>query len=384
MAREPTPLPPRPRGRRLRIAMIAPPWFDLPPRGYGGIEAVVAALVDQLSLRGHEVTLVGAGRHRTRASRFVAVYDVPPSERLGSPVPEVVQAAGAAEALEGAAVDVVHDHTLAGPLTARGRAAPTLLTMHGPATGELARYVRLLGETVEVVAISDSQRRLEPRLNWVATVHNAVDVPTFPFRADKDRYVLWLGRFCADKGPCEAIRAARAAGRPLLLAGKCSEPAERAYFDRHVRPLLGRGAEYLGEVDGATKRELLSRAACLLFPIQWEEPFGMVMVEALACGTPVVALARGSVPEVVRHRITGLVVADEAALPAALHRIDAVDPVACRTDAEVRFDLPVMAAGYEGVYQMLTDGRVLLDALDQQGAPAVAGSEAGPHSRGRA
>ncbi|WP_432519477.1 glycosyltransferase family 4 protein [Kineococcus sp. SYSU DK006] len=347
----------------LRIAVVAPPWFALPPRGYGGIESVVADLVDSLAARGHEVTLVGSGTHRTRAARFVQVFAEPPSARVGESAPEVLHAAAAAEALEGLEVDVVHDHSLAGPLLARGRGTPTVMTMHGPVDGEHGEYVRRLGDSVDVVAISDAQRRLNPGLNWVGRVHNAVDVSSFPFRADKGDHLLWLGRMNPEKGPHLAVDAARASGQRIVLAGKCSEPGEKRYFEQAVRHRLGPDAEYVGEADAALKRELLAGARALVFPVQWEEPFGMVMIEAMACGTPVVALQRGSVPEVVAHGRSGLVVRTPEELPAALRLAADLDPAACRAHAQQHFDLPVMAEGYERVFRMIVEGGRGVEAL---------------------
>jgi len=338
-------------GRPLRIGMVAPPWFELPPVGYGGTEAVVAALVDTLVDRGHEVTLIGSGPHKTKAQRFIAVYDEPPSHLLGhSPMPEVILAAEAAHILADLDLDIVHDHSLAGPLIAGSRRIPTVTTMHGPVTGDNGDYFRRLRRQIGIIAISDAQRRLAPELNWVGTVHNAIDVSSFPYRADKDRDVLWIGRFSPDKGAHLAIDAARAAGRRILLAGKLNEAAEHEYFEREVRPRLGADAEYVGEADATMKRELFARAACLVFPIQWEEPFGMVMVEAMAAGTPVVATRRGSVPEIVVDGRTGWIVDDLAELPAAIARVGELDPAECRAHAERGFDLSVMAAGYERVY----------------------------------
>ena len=344
----------------LRIAMVAPPWFELPQRGYGGTEAVVAGLVDQLVERGHEVTLVGSGQHRTKAQHFVQVYDEPPSELLGDPMPEVQAAAVAARALADLDVDLVHDHSLAGPLLAGSRDVPTVVTMHGPVLGANGRYYETLGDAVDVVAISAAQQRLNPRLNWVGVVHNGIDVSSFPYVEEKDDYVLWIGRFSPDKGAHLAIDAARRIGRRIVLAGKLNEPAERAYFEEAVRPRLGRqagvDAEYVGEADAALKRELFSRAAVMAFPIQWEEPFGMVMVEALACGTPVAAIRRGSVPEVLEHGETGVIVDDAASFAGALERATELDPATCRKHAEERFDLSVMAAGYERIFGLLVEG----------------------------
>lgn len=336
---------------RLRIAMVAPPWFEVPPVGYGGIESVVADLVDSLERRGHEVTLVGAGEHRTLASRFIPTFPRAPYERLGKPVPEVLHSAAVAEALKGLDVDLVHDHTLAGPLLAIGRSVPTVATMHGPAESELGNYFERLGNAVEVVAISDAQRRINPRINWAGTVHNAIDVASFPFREDKGDYVLWLGRFAHEKGAHLAIDAAREAGIDIVLAGKRNEGSEQAYFDREIAARLGPGVDYVGEADAALKRDLASHAQALVFPIQWEEPFGMVMIEAMACGTPVVALGRGSVPEVVVHERTGLIVDEVGDLPAAIRAASDLDPAAARRHVEQNFDLSVMASGYERIYR---------------------------------
>jgi len=342
--------------RSLRIAMIAPPWFDVPPPAYGGIEQMVADLVDGLVQRGHEVTLIGAGRNGTRA-RFLSTYQEAPGDRLGEPVPEVLHAARAARLLRGLDVDVVHDHCLAGPLTSAGRDVPTLVTVHGPVNGELGEYYAELGDQVGLVAISDAQRGFAPRLNWVGTVHNAIRVDDFPFRTTKDDYVLFLGRMCPDKGLHVAIEVIRRAGMRLVVAAKCREEPEKAYFEEYVKPLLGPDVEYLGEVTGAAKRELLANARCLLFPIQWEEPFGLVMIEALACGTPVVALRRGSVPEIVRHGVTGLVHDHPDELVRALSAVEDIDPHACRLDARRRFDLAVMTTRYEQLYRRVAGPR---------------------------
>lgn len=344
------------RPHALRIGVVAPPWFELPPVGYGGIESVVADMVDQLSQRGHHIVLIGAGEHRTQAAEFVPTYQQPPSALLGTPLPEVYHAARVAHILDQAHVDIVHDHTLAGPLLAFRRTIPTVTTMHGPVDGDLGEYYEALGSAVSVVAISDAQRRLNPHLNWVGTVYNAIDVESFPFAERKDNYLLWMGRFCDDKAPHLAIEAARAVGRPIVLAGKLSEPAEHEYFDREIAPRLGDGVSYVGEADATRKRELFAGARALVFPIQWDEPFGMVMIEAMACGTPVVAFARGSVPEVVDDGVTGIIASSPADLPRAIRAAASLDPQACRRSVKQKFDLPVMAAGYERIYRQVLAG----------------------------
>jgi glycosyltransferase involved in cell wall biosynthesis len=337
----------------LRIAVVAPPWFKVPPDAYGGIEALVAGLVDGLVASGHQVTLIAAGPAGTRAQQHISVYEAPPTTRLGEALPEVLHAAAAARILSDLDVDVVHDNTLAGPLTAGRHTAPVVATAHGPVTGEAGDYLRELRNTVGLVAVSDAQRRLSPGLNWVGRVHNAVDVASYPVGAGRGRYLLFVGRFCPEKGAHVAIDVARAAGRELVLAGKLNEPAEKQYFNALIRPHLGSGIVFVGEADARLKRELYAGAAALLFPACWEEPFGLVMAEAMASGTPVVALRRGSVPEIVVHGRTGFVVDSAVEMVEAVYRIDELDRSACRLHAEARFDLPIMVADYERVFRQL-------------------------------
>jgi glycosyltransferase involved in cell wall biosynthesis len=337
--------------RQLHIAMVAPPYFDVPPTAYGGIETVVADLVDSLVDRGHLVTLIGAGRHHTKAQQFLTTYDVGPADRLGEPMPEIVHAAKVARILDRLDVDVIHDHTMAGPLMARGRLTPTVVTAHGPVQGDPGDFYRALGDTIQLVAISDAQRANAPDLPWSARVHNAIRAETFPFRAEKEDYALFLGRFHPEKSPHLAIDAARAAGLPIVLAGKCSEPIERAYFTREIEPRIDTDVTIFGIADAAAKRRLLSRATCMLFPISWEEPFGLVVIEAMVCGTPVVALRRGAVPELILDGQTGVICDDPADLPAGIARAANIDPATCRKHVEASFTVEVMAQGYEAVYR---------------------------------
>ncbi|USX53776.1 glycosyltransferase family 4 protein [Lentzea sp. HUAS12] len=336
----------------LKVAMVAPPWFELPPKAYGGIESMCADLVEQLVRQAVHVTLVGVGKNGTNAE-FVSVSGAAQEDRMGMSLPEVGHAAALPDLLSHLDVDLVHDHSLAGPLLARGRALPTVVTAHGPVSGEMGRYYRALGDSVHLVALSEAQRTRAPDLNWVATVHNAVDVTVFPFRKDKEDFALFLGRATPEKGIPEAIKAARAAGVRLLIAAKCREREEIRYFDEVVKPLLdeGDGVDWIGEANREQKHALLAAAGCLLFPIQWEEPFGLVMAEALACGTPVVALRRGSVQEVVTHGETGWVCDTQDELADALRSIGSLSPARCRTDAEERFDVSLMAQRYESVYR---------------------------------
>jgi glycosyltransferase involved in cell wall biosynthesis len=334
---------------RLRVAQILPPWFEVPPPAYGGIEALVADLTDGLVARGHEVVVVGSGINGTTA-RFLRTYEVPPSNRVGEALPEVLQAAWTSQYVEELPLDVVHDHSLAGPLTAGSRRTPTVVTTHGPCDGEMASYYGHLHGNVHLIAISDAQRRLAPELNWAGRVYNAIKVTTYPFEPHKQDYVLFIGRFAREKGAHLAIDAARDAGRRIILAGKLREPCEREYFEAEIRPRLGRNAEYVGEADADQKRRLYCGARCVVFPIAWEEPFGLVMIEAMACGTPVVALRRGSVPEVVLDGVTGFIREHPAELGRAIDAAGRLSPEACRRHVSRHFDLPAMVSGYEDLY----------------------------------
>ncbi len=351
-------------GRPLRVALVVPPYFDVPPAAYGGVEAVVADLADGLVARGHQVYLLGAGKPGTAAT-FVPTWDRTVPELLGEPYPEFMNAIAVRRAVERLAADVgldlVHENTLAGPLNAPAYGdlgLPTVVTVHGPVDGEMFRYYRELGDDVSLVAISHRQRVLAAELNWVGTVHNALRLETWPYQAEKEDFALFLGRFHPDKAPHLAVEAAHAAGLPLVLAGKCAEPVEQQYFEREVRPRLSESDRVFGVADATAKRDLLSRARCLLFPVQWEEPFGMVMIEAMACGTPVVALRCGAVPEVVQHGVTGLLCDSPEELPAALAEVTRIDPAACRQHVAARFSAQELARGYERAYWAALTGQV--------------------------
>ncbi|WP_420832110.1 glycosyltransferase family 4 protein [Nocardia huaxiensis] len=350
-----------PENKSLHIVMVAPPYFDIPPAGYGGVEAVVAALADELVERGHRVTLLGAGRAGTKA-RFIQVWDELLTQSLGEPYPEIVNTMKAWRIIEQMhaqdPIDVVHDHTFGGPANAaayRMIGIPTIVTVHGPVDAQMHEYYRSFDRSVRLVAISDRQRELAPDLNWIGRVHNAIRPDEWPFRTEKLDYALFLGRYAPYKGPHLALEAAHAAGLRLILAGKCNEPPERAFFDEFVRPLLTSDDDVFGEADAVAKRHLLAGARCLLFPIQWEEPFGIVMIEAMVCGTPVIALRGGAVAEVIEHGVTGWICESPDELPQAIARADEIDPRACRERVEKLFATERFASGYEAAYQRVID-----------------------------
>ncbi|MRH89653.1 glycosyltransferase [Nocardia sp. SYP-A9097] len=341
----------------LHVVLAAPPYFDIPPTGYGGVEAMVATLADTLVDRGHRVTLLGAGNPGTKA-RFIPMWPDIQAARLGEMYPEIVNAMRALRIIEKLnaedPVDIVHDHTFAGPLNAaayRLLGIPTVVTVHGPVDPDMHEYYRSFDHGVNLIAISNRQRELAPGLKWIARVHNAIRPEEWPFHTEKLDYGLFLGRYAPSKGPDLALKAAHAAGLRLILAGKCNEPPEKAYFEECIRPLLTADDQVFGEADAIAKRELLAGARCLLFPIQWEEPFGLVMIEAMVCGTPVIALRGGAVEEVVEHGVTGWICDDPAELPAAIARAGEIDPHACRARVERLFADDHFVCGYEAAYR---------------------------------
>ena len=338
-------------GERLRIAIVAPPWYEVPPEGYGGTEQVIADLADGLTARGHRVVLVAAGGDHTDAEMRRTFAE--PPEGLGTPdgaKVELLHAIRTARMLDGLELDVVHDHSFAAPLLARGRRVPTVITTHGALDDEVAATYEV-AHGVSLVAIADHQRRQRPTLPWIGTVHNGIRVSTYPFSGAKDGPFVFLGRMSPDKGPDIAAKIARTLDAPLVIAAKCEDPEEERYLSETIEPLLGDGIRYVGTADADEKRELLRTARALLFPIRWEEPFGLVMVEAMACGTPVIATPHGSVPEIVVDGETGFVRDDLEGLVEAARRVDEIDPEACRKRAMEHFDAEVMVEGYERVFR---------------------------------
>ncbi|MGE5827646.1 MAG: glycosyltransferase family 4 protein [Micromonosporaceae bacterium] len=337
--------------RPLRVAMVVPPWYELPPAGYGGLEQVCAALVDALVARGHSVTLFGAGRSTGTLARFVPTVAQLQYERLGQTLPELLHVARVNRLIGEGGFDVVHDHTVVGALTSGPRSIPTIATIHSSPTGQLGECLSHVPRSVALVAISDAQRRQGAGLPWFATVYNGLSVNGLAKTRPSTGPVLWLARFNPEKGPDLAIRACAEAGLPLVLAGKVREPEEHRYLREVIEPMAGPDVEIV--VNGERQRtdRLLARARCLLLPIRWEEPFGMVLIEAMAVGTPVVALNRGAVPEIVRDGVTGFICDEPEQLPAALRRVDELDPAACAEHVRANFSGELMASGYEAVYQ---------------------------------
>jgi glycosyltransferase involved in cell wall biosynthesis len=337
----------------MKIAQVAPLFESVPPKAYGGTERVVAHLTEALIDLGHEVTLFASGDSVTRA-RHVAVGESSLRLNRRRPDPQIWHTILLERAFAQADdFDVLHFHTdyLHLPLARRCR-TPCVTTLHGRL--DIPDMVPLLREFREqaLVSISDNQRRPVEWANWRATVHHGLPPDMLSFSPKADGYFAFLGRISPEKRVDRAVDIALACGRPLRVAAKVDE-ADRGYYER-IKPLLDHPlVEFVGEIDDAHKSGFLGGARALLFPIDWPEPFGIVMIEAFACGTPVIAYAGGSVREVVDHGVTGYIVHDQQEAIAAAREIDAIDRHACRQAFERRFTARTMAERYLDVYKGL-------------------------------
>lgn len=340
----------------MNVALFSPAWFPVPPAGYGGVENVVHLLADGLVDAGVDVTLFASGDSTTNAT-LVAAFDRAPSEHIGETFWELQHALALLERVD--EFDLVHDHSGLLGLTLFGLTRqPVLHTVHGPLTGEPGLVYEKACDVAPdagLVSLTLNQRRPLPTLNWVANVHNAIALTQFPCNRSPEDFLLFLGRMSPDKGAPNAIAVARASRRPLKIAAKCREPGEIAYFERFVEPHLDGQIEYVGEVGHEEKCDLLRRAHALLMPIEWEEPFGLVIIEAMACGTPVVAFRRGSVPELLRDGRTGFIVSTVDEMANAVARVGTIDPLTLRREAERRFTTERMISRYLAAYEDMID-----------------------------
>jgi glycosyltransferase involved in cell wall biosynthesis len=339
----------------MRIALIAPPWYPVPPAGYGGIEWVVALLADGLTDRGHDVTLFAPPGSTTKARLVSPLGERLPPDSIGNPWYEASHAMSAYEGSD--RFDILHDHT--GPVGVSIGAlieSPIVHTLHGPFTPQALMLYSRIARHLWFVAISENQRSMgPPDLRWAGVVYNGIPIDNYPYREDKEDFLFFLGRADEEKAPHLAVEAARRAGRRLVMCVTRKNEREQRYWAEQVEPLLSGDVEVHGECDHDHKADLLARAAALLFPIQWPEPFGLVMTEAMACGTPVVAWRNGSVPEVVDDGVTGFVVDSMAELVRAIGRVGELDPRAARARVEERFSAAAMVIGYERAYQRVLD-----------------------------
>lgn len=337
----------------MRVGLIASPWVPVPPPQYGGTELVIDELARGLLEAGDEVELFATG-DSTCPVRTRFVYSHAVSTDAMTVATEARQAVRAYEALAGC--DLIHDHTLFGPLYGgRQVDVPVVTTVHGEFTDELQDVYRAMSDRVAVVAISHDQRATASHVPVAAVIHHGIDVDSMALGLGAGGYAVFLGRMSPEKGAHRAIRAARSAGVPIVLAAKMREPNEHRYFVDEVEPLLGDDAVYVGEVGRETKIDLLKRAVALLNPIRWHEPFGLVMIEALAVGTPVLAFREGAAPEIVEDGVTGFLVDDECELATALAWVGDLSRSACRASAVQRFSTERMVTEYRRLFHRLTD-----------------------------
>ena len=338
----------------MRIGMIAPPWISVPPLGYGGTEVVLDNLARGLAALGHDVRLFTVGESTCPVPRqwlYPAAV-----EPMGADVPEAAHVLAAYEALSD--VDIIHDHTILGPLLAGRRKIcrpPVVTTVHDPFTPQNRRIYAQIARHAAIVAISHAQARSAGGIPIAAVIHHGIDLDSYQPGPGTGGYLLFVGRMCADKGVHHAVRVARRAGWRLIIVSVIRDASEQAYFDQQVRPLLAPGEDMPADPPQATRIELMRGAAALVDPITWPEPFGLVMAEALAAATPVLAFPNGAAPEIVDHGQTGYLCRDEQEMVTAVARVHEIDRQQCRAAAERRFSLTRMAADHERLYRRILE-----------------------------
>lgn len=331
----------------MRIGLITGPGFPVPPPAYGGTERVVDTLARGFAAAGHEVLLAAPTDSRCPVPLAAGMHQADPTQ-LGSVPREVSHLIRAYKAMGG--MDLIHDHTLIGPLYGHrlGR-IPAVTTIHGRLLPDVVEIYRAMSSTTHIIAISHDQIR-DAQLPIDKVIHHGMDLARVPVGMGKDGYACFLGRMCPDKGVLEAVLIAHAAGLPLMIAAKMREPAELDYFHNVVEPVLGKDDQVVGEIGDTEKFALLGNAVALLSPLQWPEPFGLMMIEALATGTPVFGTALGAAPEIVDNGITGYL-APLKELPGLLPLAATLDRAACRAAVEKRFSASRMVADHLDLYQ---------------------------------
>ncbi len=344
----------------LRIAQICPPWLAVPPKGYGGIEWVVALLADGLVGAGHDVTLFATGDSETEAHLEFVFEQAPGSASINDIALDTTHTLfSLRDARE--RFDVLHVHSPFSALAAAVETGvPTVHTLHGAFVPEMRRLYAFVAARAWFVAISEAQRRSNEDLRYAGVVYNGIDMSVYAMAEQKEDFVLFLGRAAPEKGWRRAVDAAKLAGARLVSAVKIADPSEQHEWETNVRPVLPSDFEVMGEISQEDKVDLLRRARAVLFPIDWAEPFGLVMTEAMACGTPVIATPRGSVPEVVEDGVTGWIVDVEdypAQAAERLTRLGEIDPRACRERVDRLFSKQAMVAGYERVFERAVEAR---------------------------
>ncbi|MEW6737229.1 MAG: glycosyltransferase family 4 protein [Acidobacteriota bacterium] len=343
----------------MKIAIISTPYVRVPPQGYGGTELIVGLITESLVQRGHDVALYATGDSQTSA-KLKALYEKPvwpPENIFINPAVEVNHVSWALREAQQWGAEVIHTHCALGLALTRFVEQPQVYTIHHVWEEEYYQYYCSFPE-IEFVAISDFQRRTHKGIARIRTIHHGLDLSKYEYQAKKGDYLLFLGRIAAVKGTHLAIEAARQAGIQLKIAGDI-QPVHRDYYAQQVEPEIdGKWIEYLGEADHKMKVELLKGARALLFPIQWDEPFGLVMIESMACGTPVIAFPYGSVPEVVKDGISGYIVSGIEQMAKSINRLDRLSVRVVRDYVERYFSVTRMVDQYEALFQQVATGEV--------------------------
>lgn len=340
----------------MRIAQIAPLAERVPPKTYGGTERVVHALTEELVKRGHEVTLFASGDSVTSA-KLVSVF--PNSIReAGIKKTSEKQAIGMMNAglafQEQDQFDIIHHHAGLNALAAANISpTPVIITQHGNLNNISRQTLRLFRKPY-LVSISNSQKRREPGLNYFGTVYNGLEMDDYPFSPRAGSYLLFVGRISPEKAPHLAIEAASKTGLPLIIAAKLDE-ADREYYIKKVKPFLSKDIRWIGEVSLKERNELYSRALAFLHPATWEEPFGLTLIEAMACGTPVIAFNKGAIPEIILNKKTGFIVNDFQEMISAIKQIEKISRYSCRDHARNKFSAKKMTDGYEDLYRRVVE-----------------------------
>lgn len=343
----------------MRIAMIAPLAERVPPKKYGGTERLIYSLTEELVRRGHDVTLFATGDSITSA-KLNAVLPKSARELKIKPLYDVnaptLQVLGRAYAQMDGQFDVIHDHTGYASLPfAEMTKTPVVITMHSPIPPDKLPLYREFRKA-NLVSISKEIGRDFTELNHLGTVYNGLNMSYYPFSAEHDGYLLYVGRICHDKGTHNAIIAAKRLNLPLIIAAKIEETeAGHRYFRKHVKPYLNSQIQWIGEIEEEERNKLMSRAMAFLHPAPWREPFGLTLIEAMACGAPVVALKRGAIPEIVEDRKTGFVLDRMDQLIEAIPRVGRIDRAYTREHALNNFNEKRMADGYEAIYKKVIE-----------------------------
>jgi glycosyltransferase involved in cell wall biosynthesis len=336
----------------MNIVLIAPPWYPVPPSAYGGIELVVALLAQEFERCGHQVTVFARGDSTPAGALRSTLPSTPSNGMIGNPFIDAYHALHAYAEI--GCADIIHDHSgpVGAALASRDASLPPVVhTLHGPWTPESRAFYRLVDQRIHLVAISAAQRRDNSMVRYAGTIHNGIDIDAYPMNEGaRGENLIYIGRANAGKNPDGAIRVARASGRSLKLVIKRHEPEEQEYWNDAVAPLLGSDIEVFDDIDHGTKVNLLGNAHAMVFPIQWPEPFGLVMVEAMACGTPVIARPVGAATELIENGRSGFLCDTEDEMVEAIERVAHLDRTTPRQRAIARFSSTRMASGYEHLF----------------------------------